>query len=32
MKPVFKTVLIYENFAAGVRALWFCAKIGPSVG
>jgi hypothetical protein len=27
MKPVFKTVLIYENFAAGVRARWFCARL-----
>jgi hypothetical protein len=27
MKPVFKAVLIYENFAAGVRARWFCARL-----
>jgi hypothetical protein len=26
-KPVFKAVLIYEDFAAGVRARWFCEKL-----
>jgi len=27
MKPVFRAVLIYENFVAGVRARWFCARL-----
>jgi hypothetical protein len=27
LKPVFKTVLIYENFAAGVRAQRFCERL-----
>ena len=26
IKPLVKAVLIYENFAAGVRAQWFCEK------
>jgi len=26
IKPLLKAVLIYENFAAGVRARWFCEK------
>jgi hypothetical protein len=26
VKPLVKAVLIYENFAAGVRARWFCKK------
>ena len=26
IKPLVKAVLIYENFAAGVRARWFCEK------
>ena len=26
-EPVFKAVLIYENFAAGVGAWWFCQKL-----
>jgi hypothetical protein len=26
-KRVFKAVLIYENFAAGVRARWFCERL-----
>jgi hypothetical protein len=27
-KPVFKAVLIYENFAPGLRARWFCERLG----
>ncbi len=26
IKPLVKAVLIYENFAVGVRARWFCEK------
>jgi hypothetical protein len=26
IKPLVKAVLIYENFASGVRARWFCEK------
>jgi hypothetical protein len=26
IKPLLKAVLIYENFAAGVRVRWFCEK------
>jgi len=27
IKPVLKAVLVYEDFAAGVRARWFCGKL-----
>jgi hypothetical protein len=27
MKPLLKAVLIYENFAAGLRARWFCERL-----